>query len=73
MSVMKENDSFQLSKPTEAEVIGQHTAVTLPAGMAVTVVLVFGDPASPEAYEVEAYLPETDTYALATIPARDIY
>jgi hypothetical protein len=72
MNVMKENDSFRLSKPVEAEVIGEHAVVTLPAGMAVTVVLVFGDPALPEAYEVEAYLPETDTYALATISAKDI-
>lgn len=72
MNAMKENDNFQLSKPVEAEVIGEHTSVTLPPGMAVTVVLVFGDPALPEAYEVEAYLPETNTYALATIPAKDI-
>ncbi|WP_238812631.1 hypothetical protein [Paraburkholderia sp. SG-MS1] len=69
---MKENDSFQLSKPIEAEIIGEHTAVTLPSGMAVTVVLVFGDPASPEAYEVEAYLPEIDAYALGTISGKDI-
>ena len=69
---MKENDNFQLSKPVEAEVIGEHTLVILPAGTAVTIVLVFGDPALPEAYEVEAYLPETGTYALATISARDI-
>jgi hypothetical protein len=71
MSVMKENDTFQLSRPVEAEVIGEHTAVTLQAGMTVAIVLVFGDPASPEAYEVEAYLPEADKYALATISARD--
>jgi hypothetical protein len=72
MNAMKENDNFQLSRPVEAEVIGEHTAVTLPTGMTVTVVLVFGDPALPEAYEIEAYLPEADRYALATIAARDI-
>ncbi|WP_236720894.1 hypothetical protein [Paraburkholderia phytofirmans] len=69
---MKENDTFQLSRPVEAELIGEHTAVTLPTGTTVAVVLVFGDPTSPEAYEIEAYLPETDRYALATIAARDI-
>ncbi|WP_213308495.1 hypothetical protein [Paraburkholderia sacchari] len=72
MNAMNENDSFRLTRPVEAEVIGEHTAVTLPAGTTVTVVLVFGDPVSPEAYEVEAYLPETNTYALATIPAREV-
>lgn len=72
MNALKENDSFRLTRPVEAEVIGEHTVVTLPAATVVTVVLVFGDPTSPEAYEVEAYLPETNTYALATIPAREV-
>ena len=39
---------------------------------AATVVLVFGDPASPAAYEVEAFLPESNSYALATFEAADI-
>lgn len=51
--------------------VGEHTAVLLPAGTIVTVVLVFGDPALPDAYEVEAFLPESDSYALATIKAVD--
>jgi len=68
---MRENDTFTLSRPTEAVVVGEHTAVLLPAGTIVTVVLVFGDPALPDAYEVEAFLPESDSYALATIKAVD--
>jgi hypothetical protein len=69
---MKENDTFTLSKAVEAMVIGEHTKVFLPIGTNVTVALVFGDPASPVAYEVEAFLPESNTYALATVEANDI-
>ncbi|MGS0895294.1 hypothetical protein ACVBGC_22590 [Burkholderia stagnalis] len=69
---MKENDTFTLAKAVEATVIGEHTAVVLPAGTLVTVVLVFGDPTSPSAYEVEAFLSESNCYALATVEAGDV-
>ncbi|WP_321968927.1 hypothetical protein [Paraburkholderia tropica] len=66
---MKENDTFVLSKSVEATVIGEHTTVVLPVGTVVTVVLVLGDLASPSAYEVAAFLPKENAYALATIEA----
>jgi hypothetical protein len=68
---MNENDTFTLSKAVEATMIGEHTVVVLPAGTVVTVVLVFGDPTSPAAYEVEVFLPESEDYALATVEAGD--
>jgi hypothetical protein len=72
MKAMKENDTFTLLKEVEATVIGERTVVVLPVGAIVTVVLVFGDPASPLAYEVEAFLSESNTYALATVEAGDV-
>ncbi|KIP13904.1 hypothetical protein WK72_06915 [Burkholderia ubonensis] len=72
MNAMKENDTFVLSKSVEATVIGEHRNVVLPPGTVVTVVLVFGDPRSPAGYEVEAFLPKDDAYALATVEARDV-
>ena len=72
MSVMKENDTFVLSKTTEATVIGERRMVLLPAGTQVTVVVVFGDSNAPVAYEVEAYLPRENLYATATVEVRDV-
>ncbi len=72
MNAMKENDAFALSNQVEATLIGEHRTVMLPVGTVVTVVLVFGDPDLPEAYEVEAFLPEDGVYALATIKSRDV-
>jgi len=69
---MKENDTFELSQPIEATVIGEQRAVVLSAGTLVTVVSVFGDPDDPVAYEIEAFLPKEDAYALATIEARGV-
>lgn len=70
---MKESDTFELSKPAEAEVVGEARTVVLPAGTVVTVVLVFGEPSSPVAYEVEAFLQDDDVYVLATIEAKNRY
>ncbi|MGO6693844.1 hypothetical protein ACCS54_23060 [Rhizobium johnstonii] len=72
MSTMKENDVFALPREVNAVVIGEHTDIVLPAGTVVTVVVVFGDPDSPTAYEVEAFLPDSSNYALATVEATDI-
>jgi len=68
---MKENDTFALSKSVEAVVIGEQKNVTLPIGTFVTVVLVLGDPNSPSAYEVEAFLAKENAYALATVEAHN--
>lgn len=72
MNAMRENDTFVLSKPVEGTVIGEHRTLVLSVGTVVTVVLVFGDPTAPTAYEVEAFLPEGDVYALATVEAHDV-
>lgn len=72
MKAMKENDTFKLSQSVEATAIGENRTVALPAGRVVTVVMVLGDPNSPAAYEVEAFMPDDNTYALATIDAHDI-
>ncbi|CAB3792043.1 hypothetical protein [Pararobbsia alpina] len=69
MTAMKENDTFELTRPVDATVIGEHESVVLAPGTVVTVVLVFGDPDKPVAYEVEAFLSESGKYALATIEA----
>lgn len=68
---MTENDAFALSKEIGAITIDKQTEVVLPPGTVVTVVVVFGDPASPTAYEVEAFLPERNGYALATVETSD--
>jgi hypothetical protein len=67
MNAIEENDTFVLSEPVEATVIGEHRVVMLPVGTLVSVVLVLGDLSSPSAYEVEAFLAEDDIYALATV------
>lgn len=72
MNAMRENDTFVLSKPVEGTVIGEHRTLVRSIGTVVTEVLVFGDPTAPTAYEVEAFLPEGDVYALATVEARDV-
>ncbi|VVE76541.1 hypothetical protein PAN31117_05418 [Pandoraea anapnoica] len=72
MNSMKENDTFVLSRSVEATVIGEHRTVLLPLGTVVTVVLVYGDSGSPVGYEVEAFLPKDDAYALATVEACDV-
>lgn len=68
-AVFKETDSVCLRIEVEAEVIGERRSVSLSAGTSAAVVLVFGDPQSPEAYELEAYVAEGNCYALATVAA----
>lgn len=51
--------------------IGGRKCLVLPVWTVVTVVLVFVNPDASDAYEVEAYIPEEDEFALATIEARD--
>lgn len=72
MNAMKESDTFALSKPVEATVIGERRTLVLSVGTVVTVMLVFGEPNAPDAYEVEAFLQKEDVYALATVEARDV-
>lgn len=72
MKILKENDVFSLLKPVEAAVIGNSDIVLLPRGQVVSVVLVFGDPYAPVAYEVEAFLKDSNRYALAIVEASDI-
>lgn len=69
---MKENDTFRLLKPTSATVVGEQRTVIIPAGSEVTVVLILGDPNSPSAYEVKAYIAGEDAYGLATIESSDL-
>ncbi|PRD43207.1 hypothetical protein C5748_12260 [Phyllobacterium phragmitis] len=56
----------------DPKVVGEHRIVVLPVGTVVSVVLVFGDPNDPEAYEIEAFLESRGEYALATVEADDI-
>jgi hypothetical protein len=72
MKILKENDSLSLLKPVSGEVIGEHRKIVLPIGTIATVVLVYGDPNQPMAYEIEAHISEQDCYALATVEATDI-
>lgn len=69
---MKEHDTFRLRTSVVARVIGSGESLTLPAGLLVTIVLIYGETDSPLAYEVEGYLPDRDEYALVTIAAGDI-
>lgn len=68
MTNFKESDSVRLRASAEGDVIGQQRSVLLPAGALAAVVLVHGDPQSPEAYELESYVSEQDCYVLATVP-----
>ena len=68
MTNFKESDSVRLRASAEGDVIGQQRSVLLPAGALAAVVLVHGDPLSPEAYELESYVSEQDCYVLATVP-----
>jgi hypothetical protein len=72
MNMLRENETFALLNPVEATVIGEHRSLVLPIGTVVTVVAVLGNPNSPPAYEVEAYLPDKDVYALASVEAGDV-
>lgn len=72
MKALRENDTFSLPRAIDATVIGERESTVLAAGTIVTVVLVLGDESQPAAYEVEAYLPETDRYAIATVSADDV-
>jgi hypothetical protein len=69
MKIFKENDSISLTKPLSGEVIGERREIILPIGTVATVVLVHGDPDQPKAYEIEAHVPEQDSYVLATVEA----
>lgn len=66
---MKENELSTLAREIQANTIGSNNTTCLPAGTVVTIVAIYGDPASPEAYEVEAYDEESDSYHLATVSA----
>ncbi|ORC52898.1 hypothetical protein B2G74_00205 [Burkholderia sp. A27] len=72
MDGMREGDAFSLSKPIDAMVTGTSDLIVLPTGTVVSIVLVFGDPNAPAAYEVEAFLEDGDRYALATVEASDV-
>jgi hypothetical protein len=69
MKIFRENDCISTIKPVTGEVIGERREAILPIGTVATVVLVYGDPDQPKAYEIEAHLPEQDCYVLATVAA----
>lgn len=69
MKIFVENDIVCLREAVEAEVIGEGRALFAPKGSIGTVVLVYGNPGKPLAYEVEFFILEQDCYALATVDA----
>lgn len=69
MKIFAENDIICLREAVEAEVIGEGGTLFVPEGSIGTVVLVYGDPPKPLAYEVEFFIPEQDCYVLATVDA----
>ncbi len=62
-----ENDELQLHAPITAEAIGMRRSFVVPTGSTGAVVLVYGNPSMPEAYEVEFYVLSEDCYAIATV------
>ena len=69
MSTFKEIDVIKLRRAVEADVIGEGRRSVIPAGAAGTVVLVHGPAANPTAYEIEFYIADSDSFALATVEA----
>lgn len=69
MKIFGENDIVCLREVVEAEVIGEGRTLFAPEGSIGTVVLVYGNPEKPLAYEVEFFIPEQECYALATVDA----
>jgi hypothetical protein len=68
----KDGDKIVLTKSISADVIGEQRKLDLPAGTIASVVVVYGDPNQPVAYEVEAYVEEHDCYVLATVDVADL-
>ena len=67
----KENDVVSLVKPVQAMNLGSGVEMELSPPMEGTVVLVHGAVDNPVAYEVEFYLPQADSYFLATIETKE--
>jgi len=70
MKVPHDSDVICLREAVTADVIGEGRTLTIPAGAKGVVVLVYGDPMNPAAYEIEFYVQEQNCYALATIEAK---
>ena len=70
--ICHENDVVRLREPVTAKVIGEQRSLVIPAGTEGAVVLVYGSPVKPDAYEIEFYVRDDDCYVLATLDASKI-
>lgn len=72
MTIYYENDVVSLKQTIDAKIVGDNRSLMIPAGTIGTIVLVYGAIQKPEAYEVEFYIQDYDSYALATIKSEQI-
>lgn len=70
--IRHENDVIRLLEPITATVIGKQLSLVIPAGAEGSVVLVYGNPVKPDAYEIEFYVHDHECFALATIEATKV-
>jgi hypothetical protein len=72
MITYHENDVVHLREAVKVDVIGEKYSINVDAGAIGTIVHVYGEPMKPLAYEIEFYIRDRDSYALATINAEEL-
>lgn len=68
-TILREGDIVRCLESVEADVIGERCKVEIPARSTGAVVTVYEGSEGTEAYEIEFYVADQDSYALATISA----
>lgn len=69
MKALKENDVVSLREKVEGRSIPDFHSLVIPSGSEGTIVAVWGDPSRPSKYEVEFFIRERNSFALASIEA----
>jgi hypothetical protein len=70
MTVFKELDLVKTTEAVDVWVADDSSRSQVPAGMVGAVVMVYGAPNAPVAYELEFHLAGRSSFALATVEAR---
>lgn len=69
MKIFKEIDVVKTTKSVDVWVANDSSRLILPPGTQAAVVLVYGPAEAPTAYELEFYLSDRESFALATVEA----
>jgi hypothetical protein len=72
MNFLNENDLVRLVAPLRGKNIINHDEVMIEANERGTVVLIYGSPEEPSAYEVEFYYPEQNICVLMTVKPEQV-